>query len=146
MSSDSSNSDENTKVYKLVSKKKFPIWKQKMMSTASSKGFDKYLLNDVTVKTQDELDAKETQYINEPDETTRRVLKGELAKETRERKRSLAAAELIIVNVREGDLKKLKNCKLNPKLMFDVLTKKYGTEEDEDLDELLDDFKNCKLK
>ena len=139
--SDSSNSDENTKVYKLVRKKKFPIWKQKMMSTASSKGFDKYLLNDVTVKTQDELDAKETQYINEPDETTRRVLKGELVKE-RERKRSLAAAELIIVNVREGDLKKLKNCKLNPKHMFDVLTKKYGTEEDEDLDELLDDFKN----
>ena len=30
--------------------------------------------------------------------------------------------------------------------MFEVLMKKYGMEEDEDLDELLDDFKNSKLK
>ena len=76
----------------------------------------------------------------------RRVLKGELVKDKRKRKRSLAAAELITNSVKEADLKKLVKCKLNPRLMFEVFVKKYGTEEDEDLDELLDDFKNSKLK
>ena len=30
--------------------------------------------------------------------------------------------------------------------MFDLLCKKYGTEEDEDLTDLLEDFEECKLK
>ena len=85
----------------------------------------------------------ETEYIDEDDDTKRRKLKAELVKEKRERKRSLAAAALIINNVKEADLKKLAKCKLNPKLMFDVLVKIYGSEENEDLDKLLDDFKGC---
>ena len=73
-------------------------------------------------------------------------MKGELSKYKRERKRSLAAADLITSNVRDKDLKQLAKCKLNPKAMFNVLSKKYENNEDEDIDDLLDDFKKCKLK
>ena len=143
--SDSSSSGDDTKVQKLRSKKEFPIWKQKILSTASSKGYEQYLLKSVVIKTQDELDVLETSCINETDDAKRRVLKGELAKYKRERKRSLAAANLITSNVRDKDLKKLSKCKQDPKKMFDVLTKRYANEEDEDLDDLLDDFKNANL-
>ena len=146
MSSDSSDSGDNTKVYKLRSKKRFPIWKQKIVSAASSRGFEQFLLKDAAVKTQDELDMIETEYINETDDVKRRKLKGELSKYKRERKRSLAAADLITSNVRDKDLKQLAKCKLNPKAMFDVLSGKYENNEDEDIDDLLDDFKKCKLK
>ena len=86
MSSDSSDSGNDTKGYKLRSRKKFPTWKQKMISNASSKGLDKYLLNDENVKTQDELDAQETSYINETDDGQRRIKKSQLNKWTRERR------------------------------------------------------------
>ena len=146
MSSDSSQSGDDTKVYKLRSKKGFPIWKQKIVSQASSKGFEEYLSKDRKIKTQDELDTLETTYINETDDAKRRIMKGELAKFKRERRRSLAAANLIASNVRDKDLKKLNKCKQDPKKMFDTLVQRYANEEDEDLDDLLDDFKKCKLK
>ena len=146
MSSDSSNAEENTKVYKIRSKKGFPIWKQKIMSVASSKGFEQYLTKDIAIKTQDELDNLETAFINKNDDAKRRVMKGELAKYKRERKRSLAAAELITINVRNKDLKKMTKCKHDPKQMFKVLPKKDANKEDEDLDDLLDNFKICKLR
>ena len=53
---------------------------------------------------------------------------------------------MLTSSVRSKDLKTLAKCKLNPKAMFDVLCKKYGTEEDEDLTDLLEDFEECKLK
>ena len=142
----SSESDENTKVYKLRSRAEFPVWKQKVMSIASAKGFDQYLTTNLPVKTQAELDNKELDMISEVNDDVRRVLKGELTKWKRERKRSLAAADMLTSSVRSKDLKTLAKCKLNPKLMFDVLIKKYGSEEDEDLTDLLDDFKECTLK
>ena len=84
--------------------------------------------------------------INEANDETRGILKGELNKMKRERKRSLAAAEMLTSCVRNKDLKALAECKLNPFLMFEVLTKKYGSEEDEDLTDLHEDFKECKIK
>ena len=146
MSSDSSDSGSDTKVYKLRSRRYFPIWKQKMLSSASSKGFDKYLLNDVQVKTEAEIDTKETEYINEADDNVRRVKKGELVQMKRERKKSLAAAAALTSSVRSKDLKTLAKCKLDPKKMFDTICKKYGSEEDTDLSDLLDDFNDCTLK
>ena len=145
MSSDSSEASD-TKVYKLRSRRHFPIWKQKTLSNASSRGFEQFFLKSKTVKTQDEIDILETDYINEPDETQRRIKKGELNKHKRERKKSLAAAAMLTSSVRSKDLKILAKCKLNPKLMFDAICKKYGSEEDSDLTDLLDDFKECKLK
>ena len=53
---------------------------------------------------------------------------------------------MLTSSVRSKDLKTLVKCKLNPKLIFDVLCKKYGSEEEEDLTDLLDDFKESKLK
>ena len=144
--SSNSDSDDHMKVYKLRSRRGFPIWKQKIMSVASAKGFDHYLTTNVAVKTQGDIDTKEIEVINETDDDARRVKKGELTKWKRERKRSLAAAEMLTSSVRSKDLKTLAKCKLNPKLMFDVLCKKYGSEEDEDLTDLLDDFKECKLR
>ena len=146
MSSDSNESSDGMKVYKLKSRRGFPTWKQKIMSVASAKGYDHYLTTNVTVRTQTELDEKETEVINEIDDDVRRVKKGELTKWKRERKRSLAAAEMLTTSVRSKDLKMLAKCKLNPKLMFEVICKKYGSEEDEDLTDLLEDFKECKLK
>ena len=133
-------------MFKLRSRKAFPIWKQKVMSAASARGFDQYFTKNLAVKTQDELDQQETDVINETDDNQRRVKKGELAKWKRERKRSLATAAMLTSSVRSKDLKTLAKCKLNPKLMFEAICKKYGTEEDEDLTDLLDDFKDCKLK
>ena len=43
-------------------------------------------------------------------------------------------------------MKTLVKYKLNLKLMFDVLRKKYGSEEDEALTDFLDDFKEYGLK
>ena len=144
--SSNSDSEENAKLYKLRSRRGFPIWRQKTMSTASAKGFDQYLTSNIQVKTQAELDAKEIEMINETDDDLRRIKKGELIKLKRERKRSLAAAEILTSSVRSKDLKTLAKCKLNPRAMFEVLCKKYGNGEDEDLTDLLDDFKECKLK
>ena len=146
MSSDSSVVSGNTKVYKLRSKKYFPIWKQKALSTASSRGYNKYLTQDVTVKTETEIDTMETNYINETDDAKRRKMKGELSKYKRERKRSLEAADMLKSCARSKDLKMLSACKSDPKKMFDKLCKKYGTEEDTDLTDLLEDFKTCKLR
>ena len=146
MSSDSSEASGSTKVYKLRSKKYFPIWKQKALSTASSRGYNKYLTQDVTVKTETEIDTMETNYINETDDAKRRKMKGELSKYKRERKRSLEAADMLVSYARSKDLKMLSACKSDPKKMFDKLCKKYGTEEDTDLTDLLEDFKTCKLR
>ena len=85
------------------------------------------MLNDVPIKTQAEFDTLEIDYINETDDSGRRKLKAELSKHKRERRRSLAAADLITSNVRDKDLKKLAKCKLNPKLMFEVLSKSMRT-------------------
>ena len=145
MSSDSSTMSE-TKVCKLRSRKYFPIWKQKILSAASSKGYDKYLTTSVAVKTDAEIDAKEVDYINEADDKQRRIKKGELHKMKSERKKSLAAAEMLTNSVRSKDLKMLANCKLDPKKMFDKICKRYGSEEDTDLSDLLDDFNDCVLK
>ena len=60
MSSDS-EVESDTKVYTLRSRRHFATWKQKILSkNASSRGFDNFLLKDIAVKTQDELDTKET--------------------------------------------------------------------------------------
>ena len=139
--SSNSDSDDHMKTYKLRNRKGFSAWKQKIMSVASAKGYDQYLTTNITVKTQAELDTKEIEMINESNDDARRVKKGELTKWKRERKRSLAAAEMLTSSVRSKDLKTLAKYKLNPKLMFDVLCKKYGSEDDEDLTDLLDDFK-----
>ena len=80
MSSDSNESSDGMKVYKLKSRRGFPTWKQKIMSVASAKGYNHYLTTNVTVRTQTELDEKETQVINEIDDDVRRVKKGELTK------------------------------------------------------------------
>ena len=141
MSSDSSQSSNDTKVYKLKSRRHFQTWKQKMLSNASSRGFDSYLTKDIQVKTQDELDIAEQDYINENDEGQRRIKKATLHKLKRERNRSLLAAEMLTNSVRSKDLKILAKCKLNPKAMYEAICKKYGSEEDSDLTDLLDDFK-----
>ena len=104
------------------------------------------MLKDVKIKTQAKLDTFEIEYINKTDDTKRRKMKAELSKHKRERRRSLVAEDLITSNVRDKDLKKLAKCKLNPKLMFNVLSKKYKNSEDEDIYDLLEDFKDCKLK
>ena len=147
MSSDSSEASNNTtRVYKLRSRRHFATWKQKALSNASSRGFDQFLVNNVPVKTQTELDTEEQAYINETDEGQRRIKKGQLSKMKRERKKSLAAAEMLTNSVRSKDLKILAKCRLNPKAMFDAICKKYGSEEDSDLTDLIEDFKECKLK
>ena len=146
MSSSSSESGNDAKVAKLRSRAYFPVWKQKMLSAASSKGYDKYLTLSVAIKTQAEIDAKEVEYINEPDEKDRRVKKGEWAQMKRERKKSLEAADMLISSVRSKDLKMLVKCKGDPKAMFERICKKYGTEEDTDLTDLLEDFNECVLK
>ena len=80
MSSDSSDSGQDSKVYKLRSRRYFPIWRQKTLASAFSKGFEEYLLKDKTVKTQNEIDTQEMSYINETDDAKRRKTKGELMK------------------------------------------------------------------
>ena len=64
---------KHTKVYKLRSKRYFPIWKQKVLSAASSRGYNKYLTNNVNMETEIDIDIKETEYINETDNVKRRV-------------------------------------------------------------------------
>ena len=51
MSDTSSNEGSNTKVYKLKSRRNFPEWKQKTLSLAKTKDYDKFLLEIVNVKT-----------------------------------------------------------------------------------------------
>ena len=69
MSSDSRDSDTDAKAFKLRSRKLFPIWKQKTISAASTKGYSKYLTEDMSVKSDTEIDNKEVEYIKEVDDT-----------------------------------------------------------------------------
>ena len=126
MSSDSSDSRDN-KVFKLRSRRYFPMWKQKTLAAASSKGYEKYLLQAITIHSEVDIDAKEAQYINEADDGRRRVLKGELAKMKRERKKSLEAAEMLTNSIRSKDLKMLVKCKMDPKKMFETLFQEKST-------------------
>ena len=144
--SSSSESEGEVKVSKLRSRTYFPIWKQKALSATSLKGWDRYLTNAVVIKTQAEIDIKEANYINEVDDKVRRVKKAELNQMKRERNKCLEAADMLTRSIRSKDLKMLSKCKGDPKAMFDKICKKYGTEEDTDLTDLLDDFNNCVLK
>ena len=146
MSSDSSESDRNTKVYKLRSRKNFQTWKQKTLSLASSKGYERFLLEDVSVDSDNEIDNKEADYINETDDDERRKKKVALSKAKKNKKKSLEAAAMLTCSVKSKDLKMIAKCKNNPFKMFEVICKKYGSREDSDLTELLDDFADCKLK
>ena len=83
--SSNSDSDDHMKTYKLRSRRGFTVWRQKVMSVASAKGYDQYLTSDLKVKTQAELDSKENEMINEIDDARIIILKGELAKLKRER-------------------------------------------------------------
>ena len=109
-------------------------------------GFDQFLTTNISVRTQEEFDTLEIDYINEADEEVRRVKKGELRKLKQERKRSVAAAAMLTSSVRSKDLKLLAKFKLNPKKIFDAIYKKYGSEEDSDVTDLLEEFKDCNLK
>ena len=144
MTSDSSDLGKDAKAFKLRSRKLFPIWKQKTISTASSKGYSKYLIEDVKVESETEIDNKEVEYINEANDALRRVRKGELAKMKRMKRKSLEAAVLLTNSVRSKDLKMLANCKQDPHKMFEKLCKKYGSEEDTNLTGLLEDFNECR--
>ena len=145
MSSSSSESGNKTKAYKLKSRKHFPIWKQKTLATANLKGFAKYLTQNVTISSEADIDLKEMDYINEVDDGKRRKLKGELSQMKRIRQKSLDAAEMLTNSVRSKELKMLGKCKHNPKAMFEKICKNYGTEEEIDLTDLLEDFNTCKL-
>ena len=146
MSSNSSNSGDHTKVYKLKSRKNFPAWKQKTLSLASSKGYERFLLKTVKVPTEDKVNGKEQDYIQETDKTKAKQYKKELGLMKKERKKSLAAAAMLTGSVRTKDLKMLKKCKNDPRKMFEVISNKYGTKEDKDLTKLVDEFNECKLK
>ena len=79
-----SNSDDHTKINKLRCRRGFPNWKQQIMLVANAKGFDQYLTTNIVVKTQAELDAKEIELINEINDDSRKMKKGELTKWKRE--------------------------------------------------------------
>ena len=145
MSSDDSESNTNTKVCKLKSRRKFPSWKQKTLSMASSKGYVRFLLEDVQVDTDKKIEIKEIDYANEADEEARRKKKMALSKSRKVQKKSLEAASMLTCSVMSKDLKMLAKCKDNPFKMFEVICNKYGSSEDADLTELLDDFEACKL-
>ena len=78
MSSDSSESERNKKFYLLKSRKNFHIWKEKTLSNASSQGFERFLLEDVKVDTDSDIEKKEEEYIAKDDDNLRRKLRGEL--------------------------------------------------------------------
>ena len=67
MSDTSSNDRYNTKVYKLNSRKNFPEWKQKTLSLAQSKGYDRFLISKVVVKSEAEIEVLEDEYHAEQD-------------------------------------------------------------------------------
>ena len=78
MSSDSSDyGTSSAKVYKLKSRKTFPAWKQKTLSLAKSKGYERFLLSEVPIKTEVELEAEETTYLGLTDAGARAIKKRE---------------------------------------------------------------------
>ena len=133
MSSDSSDyGTSSAKVYKLKSRKTFPAWKQKTLSLAKSKGYERFLLNNVPVKTEVELEAEEAIYIGLTDAGAKALKKREIKKWKKERDLSTTAAAVLTMSVKSKDLKILNKCKGNPKAMMDALINKYGSEEDSD--------------
>ena len=145
MSSDDSDSERNTKVYKLKSRKNFQAWKQKTLSMASTRGLERFLLNDVPVDSEQEIEVKLNEYVNEADDDKRRKKKIVWSSAKKIRNKSLEAASMLTCSVRSKDLKMIAKCKNNPFKMFEVIGSRYGSNEDSDLTELLDDFDNCKL-
>ena len=70
--SDSDESEHDpVRSYKLKSRRDFAAWKQKTLSLASSKGLEHYILNDVSVESESDLDQKEEAMINESDTNQR---------------------------------------------------------------------------
>ena len=89
MSSDDNESNANTKVYKLKSRKKFQSRKQKNLSMASSRGYVRFLLEDLQIDDDQEIKRKENDHINEVDDELRRKKKIILSKARRDKKKSL---------------------------------------------------------
>ena len=144
--SNTSESGANTKVYKLKSRRNFQSWKQKTFSMASSKGYERFLLEDVKIEDADDIELMEEGYINEGDEDNRRKKRNLWKRAKKLRKNSLEVAAMLTCSIMSKDLKMIAKCNNNPYKMFEVISKKYRKREDTDLTELLDDFENCKLK
>ena len=104
MASDSGDSEHHkTSVYKLRSRKNFPSWKQKTLSMASSKGYERFLLEDVKIEKEQVIDDKKVDYIDEVDTDKRRKLRAEWSKMAKERKKSLAAATMLTCSVKDKE-------------------------------------------
>ena len=135
MSDTSSNEGYNTKVYMLKSRKNFPEWKQKTLPVAKSVR---------QVPTENEV--LEDDYHVEQDAVLKASKKRITSKAKKERQALLKATTVLTMSVRTKDLKIVSKCKGDPKEIMDALCKKYGAEEDVDLNDLVDSFNHCKLK
>jgi len=80
MMSDSSQSDSDPKTYKLKGRHDFAAWKQKTLSSASAKGYEKYIIQDVLIQDEAVLEEMEDKMIEETNADLRRKLKAKLAK------------------------------------------------------------------
>ena len=106
MASDSSDSEyHKTSVYKLRGRKNFHSWKQKTLSMASSKGYERFLLENVKVEDEDDIELKKEDYIDKDDADKRRKLKSEWSKMARDRRNSLKSVMMLTCSVRDKDLR-----------------------------------------
>ena len=145
-SEDSALSTEAQKVCKLRSSKDFLSWKTRILSTASGKGFQRYLLQNIPICTEEDIVNKSEEIYNEDDADKRKKLKLRLDIDEKNRKLSQKAAALIISSMKTDDVNTLAQHKDNPKRLFDELSRLYGTVDEVDLPSLTKQFNNCILK
>ena len=124
-SEDSTASSNKDRVSKLRGNKDFLSWKTRILSIASGKGFQRYLLEDIPICTEQEIVDKSEEIYNETDPDARKRLKLRLDIDEKNRKLSQKAAALIICSIKTEDVDTLAKHKNNPKKLFDELTKLY---------------------
>ncbi len=149
MSSESENDGGGSKTsgyIKLTGRKKFAEWKRKTEALAAQQGYSRFLINDIQVATEDELEIEWAKVEAETDVNTQKQMKIRYLKMKSTRKLSTSASCMLMMAVPGTMSKKLEPHMENPHAMYITICSKYDKRGNNKLSNLCKELEKCKLR
>jgi hypothetical protein len=149
MSSESENDGVGSKTsgyIKLTGRKKFAEWKRKTEALAAQQGYSRFLINDIQVPTEDELEVEWAKVEAETDLNTQKQMKIRYLKMKSTRKLSTSASCMLMMAVPGTMSKKLESHMENPHAMYRTICSKYDKRGNNKLSNLCKELEKCKLR
>ena len=148
MSSGSDNEAAGNKssYIKLTGRKKFAEWKRKTEALAAQQGYKRFLMSEVEVPTEEELETEWSKVEAEANVETQKKLKTKYLKLKSIRKLSTSASCMLMMSVPGNMSKKLEPCMESPYTMFKIVCAKYDKKGNNKLSNLCKELEKCKLR